>query len=310
MHINDEWVIDVQDLVKKFGEKVAVDQVSLQIKKGEVFGFLGPNGSGKTTTMRMICGLLTPDGGQGRCLGKDIVKEAKAIHKQIGYMTQKFSYYEDLTVRENIDFVARLYQVENRKKIVNDVIEELEFSWRDKQLAGSLSGGWKQRLALGAALVHSPKLLLLDEPTAGVDPSARRDFWDQIHQLAARGITTLVSTHYMDEADRCHRLAYVAYGHLITYGTADSIIEESGLCTYQAKGGDLFALDKKLQQDPAVEQVSAFGTSLHLCALDEAALDKAVSQYSDGPYQFEKIATTLEDVFIYLMSKNKEQKTW
>jgi ABC-2 type transport system ATP-binding protein len=223
------FAIDVSGLHKSFNGVAAVINVALQVKRGEIFGFLGPNGSGKTTTLRMLCGLLTPDSGRGHCLGYDILSAADQIKKQVGYMTQRFSLYEDLTIYENLNFVARIYQIKNREIRIRETLDALGLQARAKQLAGALSGGWKQRLALAAALLHDPQLLLLDEPTAGVDPKARRDFWNQIQQLATQGITTLVSTHYMDEAERCHRLAYIAHGHLLMQGTAQTIIADSGL---------------------------------------------------------------------------------
>ena len=216
--------IDVKNLCKKFGNKVAVDNVSIAQPAGSVWGFLGPNGSGKTTTIRMLCGLLEPTSGEGSCLGFDVVKQSREIKNLTGYMTQKFSFWEDLTIKENLDFVARLYEMPNRRKIVEKTLIDLGLEKRQHQLAGSLSGGWKQRLALAAVTMHEPKLLLLDEPTAGVDPQARRDFWQQIHRLSEQGLTVLVSTHYMDEAERCDHIVYLAYGKLITQGTVNEII--------------------------------------------------------------------------------------
>jgi ABC-2 type transport system ATP-binding protein len=227
MIMDQTFAIDVSGLYKSFDGKPAVINVALQVKRGEIYGFLGPNGSGKTTTLRMLCGLLTPDQGQGQCLGYNILTQSDAIKKQVGYMTQHFSLYADLTIRENLDFIARIYNMDNRVQRVQQALVDLGLEKRQKQLAGTLSGGWKQRLALAAALLHEPQLLLLDEPTAGVDPKARREFWDRIHRLAEQGITTLVSTHYMDEAERCHRLAYIAYGHMLTYGTAQEIVAQT-----------------------------------------------------------------------------------
>ena len=199
--------IDDQGLSKRFGTLQAVDNVSLQIKQGQITGFLGPNGSGKTTSLRMLCGLLTPDSGQGQVLGYEFPREAELIKRQTGYMTQRFSLYEDLTIEENLAFIARVYSLDRVFERVDDQLHKLGLDHRRKQLAGNLSGGWKQRLALAAAVMHEPKLLLLDEPTAGVDPQARRDFWDEIHRLAEEGMTVMVSTHYMDEAERCHEIA-------------------------------------------------------------------------------------------------------
>lgn len=207
-----EHSISVEGLSKRFGDIAAVLDLTMRVRHGEIFGFLGPNGSGKTTSIRMMCGLLTPDAGRGQCLGFDIRTEANEIKQRVGYMTQKFSLYEDLSIRENLDFVARMYAVQNRRTVVERTIERLGLSERRDQLVGTLSGGWKQRLALAACLLHGPRLLLLDEPTASVDPKARRDFWEEIHALAAEGVSVLVSTHYMDEAKRCHRLAYIFGG--------------------------------------------------------------------------------------------------
>ena len=230
------YVIDVHNLNKRFGDKHVVNDVSLQVARGEIFGFLGPNGSGKTTSIRLMCGLLTPDSGSGTCLGYDIVRESEEIKRNVGYMTQRFSYWEDLTIRENLDFVARMYQMTNRREAVDRALEALGLQSRAKQLTGSLSGGWKQRLALAACMLHEPKLLLLDEPTAGVDPTARRDFWEELHRLAAKGISVLVSTHYMDEAERCHKLAYIAYGKLLAQGTANEVIASQNLATWSIHG--------------------------------------------------------------------------
>ena len=220
--------IDVKGLCKRYGGRAVVDNVDLQVARGTVCGFLGPNGSGKTTTIRLLCGLLTPDAGSGSCLGLDIVREAAAIKHQVGYMTQKFGLYDDLSIRENLDFVARLFELPGRRTAVDAALARLGLTARQQQLAGTLSGGWKQRLALAACLIHKPLLLLLDEPTAGVDPKARREFWDEIHRLAAEGITVLVSTHYMDEAQRCDQLVYIAYGRVLAVGSAAQIVAEAG----------------------------------------------------------------------------------
>lgn len=220
--------IDVSGLTKRYAGRAVVDQIRLQVGEGRICGFLGPNGSGKTTTIRMLCGLLTPDAGSGTCLGLDISTQAAAIKRQVGYMTQKFGLYDDLSIRENLDFVARLFELPRRREAVDAALERLGLTARQQQLAGALSGGWKQRLALAACLIHAPRLLLLDEPTAGVDPKARREFWDQIHVLAGQGITVLVSTHYMDEAQRCDELVYIAYGKILAQGTAAQIVAAAG----------------------------------------------------------------------------------
>lgn len=302
----EEYIIDVKDLNKNFGGKPAVVNASLRVKKGEIFGFLGPNGSGKTTTIRMLCGLLKPDAGSGQCLGYDVIKDSLDIKRHVGYMTQRFSLYEDLSVYENLDFIAQLYGMKNRKKIVLQSIEDLGLSDRRTKLAGTLSGGWKQRLALSAALIHKPQLLLLDEPTAGVDPKARRYFWDQIHHLAKQGITTLVSTHYMDEAERCTRLAYIAYGHMLIQGTSENIIQESKLNTWKVTGEHLLSLSEKLEKLPGIEQVAAFGTALHVSGTNESLLTQSISSFQTSEYHWQKISPNLEEVFISLVGSTKE----
>ena len=299
--------IDVHDLVKRYGTRTVVDRFSLAVEQGRICGFLGPNGSGKTTTLRMICGLLTPDEGGGTCLGHDIVKEAWAIKRQVGYMTQRFSLYEDLTIRENLDFVARLYAMDRRRERVAAALDRLGLAARQGQLAGALSGGWKQRLALTACILHDPKLLLLDEPTAGVDPKARREFWDEIHRLAADGMTVLVSTHYMDEAERCHRIAYIAYGRLLTTGTVPAVVAGSGLVTWSAEGEDIGDVARALVTKPGVEMVAPFGTVLHVSGTDPDALEAATAPWRErGGLVWRRIEPTLEDVFIHLMGSSKD----
>ena len=305
---HNEWVIDVEHLRKEFYGKAVVDNVSLQVKKGEIYGFLGPNGSGKTSTIRLICGLLTPDGGEGWCLGYNIRTEAKLIKRKVGYMTQKFSLYGDLSVYENLDFVARMYDLHPRKEIVQASIDRLGIGHqRQTQLAGNLSGGWKQRLALAAATIHEPKLLLLDEPTAGVDPKARREFWDEIHRLAGEGITTLVSTHYMDEAERCHRLAYIAYGKLLISGTTQEVIAYAGLITWEVRGSHLAELAKKLRQLPSVLQVAQFGLALHVSSNNEEQFATEIALLRElSDFEWRKIEPNLEDAFIHFMSEVKD----
>ena len=300
-------VIDVKDLVKRFGGRTVVDHFSIQVERGQIHGFLGPNGSGKTTTIRMLCGLLVPDEGTGTCLGHDIVREAWAIKRQVGYMTQKFSLYEDLSIQENLDFVARLYGLSERRQRVAKALDRLGLANRRDQLAGTLSGGWKQRLALAACILHEPKLLLLDEPTAGVDPKARREFWDEIHRLAADGMTVLVSTHYMDEAERCHRIAYIAYGQLLTNGTVPAVIAGSGLVTWSAEGDDIGPAARELRDTPGVEMVAPFGNVLHVSGTDPDALEAAIAPWRErGGLVWRRIEPTLEDVFIHLMGRTKD----
>lgn len=299
-----QTVIDVHGLTKKFGDKTVVNDVDLSVDAGEIVGFLGPNGSGKTTTIRLICGLLKPTAGRGSCLGHDIIRDSEMIKREVGYMTQRFSFYEDLTIRENLEFVARLYALPNLKQTVDATLEDLGLRSRQNQLAGTLSGGWKQRLALAACIMHKPKLLLLDEPTAGVDPKARREFWDEIHRLAEDGLTVLVSTHYMDEAERCHRIIYIAYGTIVARGTAEEIIAESGLGTYIVSGRGAGQAAKALVKMPGVEQVAAFGEDIHVVGSDHEALHRSVSEIAQKfPVKVTAGETTLEDVFIRLMSE-------
>lgn len=300
-------VISVRGLSKSFGDKRVVDQFDITVPKGAIYGFLGPNGSGKTTTIRMLCGLLTPDAGEGTCLGFDVRRQADKIKEQVGYMTQKFSYYEDLSIRENLDFVARMYEVDRRRARVDAALLELGLSDRQKQLAGSLSGGWKQRLALAASLLHEPQLLLLDEPTAGVDPKARRDFWDEIRRLAGRGVTVLVSTHYMDEAVQCDFITYIAYGKKLIDGTAAEIPGLVGLATWRVDGPDLVALEAQLKGEPGVVQVARFGAALHVSGIDRQALEATVQRLAAaGPHRWTLQPAGLEEAFIYLMAGSRD----
>src|SRR5262252_6398205 len=301
------WAIDVRGLNKQFGDKRVVNNLSLRAKRGEILGFLGPNGSGKTTSIRMMCGLLTPDSGEGTCLGFDIRRESDQIKRRVGYMTQRFSFWEDLSIRENLEFVARIYEMPQRKQVVDRALEGLNLSARASQLAGALSGGWKQRLALAACMLHHPELLLLDEPTAGVDPKARREFWEELHALAARGISILVSTHYMDEAERCHKLAYIAYGQLMAQGTAEEIIEAQHLTTWEVSGGDLNEISGRLRDEPDVEQIAAFGSTLHVTGRDAAQVEAALRRATAGTgARIEPAETGLEDVFIHLMNRSTD----
>lgn len=299
--------IDVRGLTKRYGEKTVVDGLSMQVRRGEVFGFLGPNGSGKTTTIRMMCGLLRPDGGEGHTLGYDILRESAAIKREVGYMTQRFGLYEDLSIRENLDFIAQIYEMKQRPQQVDVAIERLGLTGRQHQLAGGLSGGWKQRLALAACMLHQPKLLLLDEPTAGVDPKARRDFWEEIHKLAAEGITVLVSTHYMDEAERCHRLGYIAYGQLMALDTPKALIEQSGFVTWYVSGQGINALADVLQGQPGVGMVTRFGNILHISGADAEALTQAVASHRKQSDQHWELGNPqLEDLFIHLMGQARD----
>ena len=307
--MNGEPIIDVHGMTKRFGDRTVVDHVDLTVRAGEIFGFLGPNGSGKTTFLRMLCGLLRADDGSGTCLGYDVIAESEAIKREVGYMTQRFSFWEDLSIAENLDFVARMYDVKNRRQTLRESLEQLGLVGRKDQLAGQLSGGWKQRLALAACLIHKPKLLLLDEPTAGVDPKARRDFWDEIHRLAGEGLTVLITTHYMDEAERCHRLAYISYGKLLTHGTVDEVIGNERLTTWSVSGQDLSKLTEQLCQRPGVEQTVAFGNMLHVSGGDAAALEQAISPFRNDQYDWHQVESGLEDVFIHLMDKSKDNSS-
>ena len=304
--MNGESAIDVRGMTKRFGDRMVVDHVDLDVRAGEIFGFLGPNGSGKTTFLRMLCGLLRADEGRGTCLGHDVINESEAIKREAGYMIQRFSFWEDLSIEENLNFVARMYDVKNRRQTVRESLKQLGLTERKDQLAGHLSGGWKQRLALAACLIHKPRLLLLDEPTAGVDPKARRDFWDEIHHLAGEGLTVLVTTHYMDEAERCHRLAYISRGKLLTHGTVADVIARERLTTWAVSGPDLPNLTAQLRERPGVEQTVAFGNSMHVSGDDAVALKQAIALFRANNYEWHQVESELEDVFIHLMDKSPD----
>jgi ABC-2 type transport system ATP-binding protein len=298
-----DLAISVRGLVKTLGNRRVIENFSIDVPVGHIFGFLGPNGSGKTTTIRMLCGLLTPDAGTGRCLGYDIIEESAAIKREVGYMPQRFGLYEDLSIRENLDFVARLYGVPEPRQAVGNTLERLGLAERSRQLAGQLSGGWKQRLALAACLMHDPSLLLLDEPTAGVDPKARRDFWDEIRRLSAQGVTVLVSTHYMDEAVQCDFIAYIAYGKKLIDGPTGEITKQVGLVTWRVEGPDLAAMEARLTAAPGVVQVARFGSSLHVSGTDRAALAATMDALStEGTHRVSEQPGGIEEAFIYLMA--------
>jgi ABC-2 type transport system ATP-binding protein len=302
-----EIAIDVEGLTKSFGHRTVVRNLSMRVKRGEIYGFLGPNGSGKTTTIRMLCGLLTPDEGRGTCLGYDIRTQADEIKRHVGYMTQRFSLYQDLSVRENLEFVARLYRLRPVEEYVGRTLDDLGLSSRRNQLAGTLSGGWKQRLALAACIMHEPRLLLLDEPTAGVDPKARREFWDEIHRLARGGLTVLVSTHYMDEAERCHRISYISYGKLLATGTVNEVVANAGLTTFVVDGPRLDQVADALEGRAGVEQVAPFGTTLHVVGSDKKLLEAALKDISQRKgITVRPGETSLEDVFIQFMAGSKD----
>jgi ABC-2 type transport system ATP-binding protein len=300
--------IDVAGINKHFGDKHVVKDLSLQVRQGEIFGFLGPNGSGKTTSIRILCGLLTPDSGRGTCLGLDVIAESTAIKRQVGYMTQKFSLWDDLTIGENLDFVARMFGMKERNTAVDQALGELGLTGRRDQLAGTLSGGWKQRLALASCLLHRPKLLLLDEPTAGVDPKARRDFWEEIHRLSAAGMTVLVSTHYMDEAERCHRLAYISYGTLLASGTAEEIVASQNLHTWQVSGDGLQNLTERLRELPGADLVASFGDTLHISGKDRDQLKTSLEAFvRTTSLQMTAVPPSLEDAFIHMTQGSQDQ---
>ncbi|AVP87647.1 ABC-transporter ATP-binding protein system [Candidatus Phycorickettsia trachydisci] len=299
-----KYAIDLHNLSKSFAGKRAVDNINIQVPRGKVYGFLGPNGSGKTTTIRMICGLLTPDSGEGTCLDYDIRTQSQLIQENVGYMTQKFSYWEDMTTQENLEFISDMFGINNKKAKVQECIEKFGLEKYQFQLAGRMSGGWKQRLALAACTLHNPELLLLDEPTAGVDPKARREFWDEIHKLAAEGVTILVTTHYMDEAERCHKIIYIAGGKIMTQGTIDEVINNAGLTTWVVKGENLASLQRELEKHPAVTTAAPFGESLHVSGIDEEALNNATAPYRNNPsYSWELSSPSMEDAFIHYMTK-------
>ncbi len=299
----DDLAIDVHGMTKRFGDLTAVNHVSLRVRTGEICGFLGPNGSGKTTFIRMLCGLLRADDGSGTCLGYDVIRESEAIKRNVGYMTQRFSFWEDLSIAENLDFVARMYSMKDRRRAVRESLERLGLADRRNQLAGHLSGGWKQRLALAACMIHQPRLLLLDEPTAGVDPKARREFWEEIHQLAGQGLTFLIATHYMDEAERCHRLAFIVNGNLLAEGTVAEVVEQAHLVTWSVAGPDLLKLADQLRDRPGVQQAVPFGNALHVSGDDPAALERAIASFRTPPYKWRQTDSGLEDVFIHLMGR-------
>jgi ABC-2 type transport system ATP-binding protein len=303
--MSSQAIIDVRGLTKRYGARMVVDHLDMRVERGRIYGFLGPNGSGKTTTIRMLCGLLTPDEGSGTCLGLDLRTEARRIKREVGYMTQKFGLYEDLSIEENLSFIAQVYEVPDRARKLAQALEQLGLASRRTQLAGSLSGGWKQRLALAACLLHDPQLLLLDEPTAGVDPKARREFWDQLHELTGRGLTVLVSTHYMDEAERCHQLAYIAYGRLLAHGTAQELIAQAGLRTMSLSGYGLHEAAADLRRRAGLN-VASFGATLHASARSQPELEAALAPWRARGVRTTPIDTSLEDVFIALMQQSKD----
>jgi len=306
--MSGDLVIDVRGLTKRFGDRVVVDNFNLKVPRGSIYGFLGPNGSGKTTTIRMVCGLLKPESGEGQVLGFDVARDSLRIKERVGYMTQKFSLYEDLSIRENLEFIARLYELDRRAERVDQALENLGLAERQTQLAGKLSGGWKQRLALAACMIHEPELLLLDEPTAGVDPKARRDFWDQIRRYSAQGVTTLVSTHYMDEAVQCDSIAYIAYGKKLLDAPTAEIPKLIGLHAWRVAGRPLQGAQALLEGAPGVDLVARFGAEIHVCGRDSALLERAVNRVKEAhPHvAVERIDAGFEEIFIYLMAGSQD----
>jgi len=304
--MSEEFAIDVEGITKSFDHHTVVDGLGMQVKRGEIYGFLGPNGSGKTTFLRILCGLLRPDSGSGTCLGLDVLTQSDAIKRRVGYMTQRFSLYEDLSIEENLRFIADIYEMPNARDAVKNMLAQLGLDNRGGQLAGQLSGGWKQRLALAGCLIHQPELLLLDEPTAGVDPKARRDFWDEIHRLASEGLTVLVTTHYMDEAERCHRLAYIAYGKLLASGTLHDVLASARLETWEVSGPQLGKLSRELKGQSGIEQVVAFGNKLHVSGRDVKALESAIAPFRQTAHTWQRIEPSLEDAFISMMSASRD----
>jgi ABC-2 type transport system ATP-binding protein len=301
--------VSVEELSKTFGRFLAVDRVSFAVPRGEIFGFLGPNGAGKSTTIRMLCGLLTPTSGRGSVAGFDIISESERIKERIGYMSQKFSLYEDLTVEENIEFYGGIYGVANARfqERKQWVLELANLSGRARALTGGLSGGWKQRLALGCALVHEPEVLFLDEPTAGVDPRSRREFWDLIYTVAGEGVTVFVTTHYMDEAEHCDRLGLIYRGQLIALGSPAELKErEAAGVLLEVRAQPLMRALELLTEEPAAKETAVFGAALHVGVEDEAAavtLQEALARGGISKSHLERISPSLEDAFVALIER-------
>lgn len=309
-----ELVVETQDLGRRFGDLVAVQGVSLQVSRGEIFGVLGPNGAGKSTTIRMLCGILDPTSGGGKVVGYDIVRERARVKERIGYMTQRFSLYEDLSVEENLTFYAGIYGVprKHRRARVQEVLELAALSQRRKQLAGTLSGGWKQRVALASATIHQPPLLFLDEPTAGVDPMSRREFWEQIHQIASQGTTVLVTTHYMDEAERCHRLAFIFRGSLLGVGTPEAMIAARGLTAVELEVDAVDRAAELLRQSPDVDEVSHFGhvlrVAIHAGPDPMTLVQDTLSASGIETRKLSRVRVTVEDAFVATVRAESDPK--
>jgi len=303
------FAIEVKNLSKKFDDRLVVKHINLQVTSGEIFGVIGPNGSGKTTTFRMLCGLLTPTTGEGTCLGYDILHESKEIKQQIGYVPQYFGLYGELTVFENLLFIAELYALTDRKEKVIHMMDRLNLTRYARQRASTLSGGWKQRLSLAAALLHDPLLLLLDEPTASVDPKSRREFWELMHGFSSEGITILLSSHNMNEIAHCNNIAYVADGKLLMIGDVKKIIYGANLTTWKVMGENLNLLARQLQMTEGIDLVSTYFDSLHISGFNEADLMQALAPYMLKPlYRWKQITTTLEDVFVCLSKQQNKRE--
>jgi len=309
-----ETIIETEHLSRRFGELLAVNDLSLSVRRGEIFGVLGPNGAGKSTTIRMLCGILDPTSGRGSVIGFDIAKQAEQIKQRIGYMTQRFSLYEDLTVAENLGFYAGIYGVpwRTRRARVAEVMERSGLTARSKQLAGALSGGWKQRVALASATIHQPPLLFLDEPTAGVDPVSRREFWEQIHRLSAEGTTVLLTTHYMDEAERCHRLSFIFHGELLDVGTPDEIVERRKLSVAELEVDRATEAAELLRARPEVDEVAHYGHLLRLATHDGTdAKNLAESLLLAANFavsQARRTRATVEDAFVSMVRSEHQSR--
>jgi len=301
-----EPVIVTHGLSRRFGSLVAVRDVSLEVAKGEIFGVLGPNGAGKSTTIRMLCGILDPSSGEGRVVGFDIRRDAERVKERIGYMTQRFSLYEDLTVEENLRFYAGIYGVPftRRRQRVGEVLERTGLVKRRGQLAGTLSGGWKQRVALASATIHEPPLLFLDEPTAGVDPVSRREFWEQIHRLSHEGTTVLLTTHYMDEAERCHRLAFIFRGSVLDVGTPEEIVLRRRLRGAELESDHAQEAAERLRGDAEVDEVAHYGNVLRVVTKNDVEPSVVIARVLTGPLaprSVRPVRVGVEDAFVSMV---------
>jgi ABC-2 type transport system ATP-binding protein len=310
-----ETIIETRSLSRRFGSLIAVRDVSLQVTRGEIFGVLGPNGAGKSTTIRMLCGILDPSGGAGTVVGYDIATQAERIKERIGYMTQRFSLYEDLSVYENLWFYAGIYGVarSRRRARVEQVLERSGLGARRKQIAGTLSGGWKQRVALASATIHEPPLLFLDEPTAGVDPVSRREFWEQIHTLAAEGTSVLLTTHYMDEAERCHRLAFIFRGQVLDVGTPEQIVERRALRALELELERPREAAELLRRQPEVDEVAHYGHVLRLTTRRGVEPEPFVRRLLESRGMLIKSANSsrvsVEDAFVSMVREDEEGRS-